>query len=81
MRIDRLPLSVVADIVESGVRRCVIDAGLQLTDINAVALAIPGLVEHGTGLVRSSPIFQDKDVPLSSFLAERLGVPVAVAAD
>jgi predicted NBD/HSP70 family sugar kinase len=81
VRVDRLPLPIVADFIEHGVRRCVVDAGLSLNGVNSVALAVPGVVEHGTGLVRTSPLFKDKDVPLSSFIAERLGVSTLAESD
>lgn len=76
VRVDRLPLPVFADLVEDGVRRCVLDAGLGLADITSVALAVPGIVEHGSGRVRASALFRDPDVPLASFMAERLGLAV-----
>lgn len=81
VRADRLPLPVLADLVEDGVRRCVLDAGLGLADINSVALAVPGVVEHGSGRVRSSAIFRDRDVPLASFMAQRLGVATIAESD
>jgi len=74
VRVDRLPLPVFADLVEDGVRRCVLDAGLSLADITSVALAVPGIVEHGSGQVRTSALFRDPDVPLASFITERLGL-------
>lgn len=80
-RADRLPLPVLADLVEDGARRCVYDAGLTLDDINSVALAVPGVVEHGSGRVRSSPIFRDTDVPLADFVGGRLGVTTIAESD
>jgi predicted NBD/HSP70 family sugar kinase len=68
-------------LVEDGVRRCVLDAGLALSDITTVALAVPGIIEHGAGRVRSSPIFRDTDVPLADFIAERLGVATIIESD
>jgi predicted NBD/HSP70 family sugar kinase len=81
VRADRLPLPVLGDLVEDGVRRCVLDAGLALSDITTVALAVPGIIEHGAGRVRSSPIFRDTDVPLADFIAERLGVATIIESD
>lgn len=81
VRVDRLPLEVFADLVEDGVRRCVLDAGLGLADVTSVALAVPGIVEHGSGRVRSSSVFRDRDVPLASFVAERLGVTTVAESD
>lgn len=81
VRVDRLPLPVMADLVEDGVRRCVLDAGLGMADVTTVALAVPGVVEHGSGRVRSSTIFRDTDVPFASFISERLGIPTIVESD
>lgn len=81
VRVDHLPLPVVADLVEDGVRRCVLDAGLTLADVHTVALAVPGVVEHGTGRVRASPVFRDPDVPLATYIAERLGVATIAESD
>lgn len=81
VRVDHLPLPVVADLVEDGVRRCVLDAGLALADIHTVALAVPGVVEHGAGRVRTSPVFRDPDVPLATYIAERLGVATIAESD
>src|SRR5690606_2672144 len=78
VRVDGLPLPVFGDLVEDGVRRCVLDAGLGLADVTSVALAVPGIVEHGSGRVRSSALFRDPDVPLAGFIAERLGVAAIV---
>lgn len=81
LRADRLALAVLADLVEDGVRRCVHDAGLTLGEINSVALALPGVIEHGSGRVRSSPIFRDTDVQLTETIGQRLGVPTIAESD
>ncbi|KKB76968.1 ROK family transcriptional regulator [Devosia soli] len=81
LRVDRLPLSVIADLVEDGVRRCVLDAGIAMADVKSVAVSLPGIIEHGTGLVRASSIFRDADVPLKEAVVERLGIDVIVESD
>ena len=73
LRVDRLPLSVIADLVEDGVRRCVLDAGIAMADIKSVAVSLPGIIEHGTGLVRASSIFRDADVPLKEAIVSASG--------
>ena len=55
VRVDRQPAEVIADLVEDGVRRCVADAGLALEQIESLCVALPGVVEYATGLVRRSP--------------------------
>src|SRR5580692_8121648 len=63
IRIDRQPVSVIADLVEDGVRRCIADAGLAVDAISGVCVGLPGIVERGTGLCRQRPIFRERDVP------------------
>ncbi|MEF2072671.1 ROK family transcriptional regulator [Consotaella aegiceratis] len=81
VRVDRLPVDVIVDLVEDGVRRCVMDAGLALTELTAVAIALPGVIEHGTGLVRSSSIFKEANVALSTALESRLEIATVVESD
>ena len=65
VRVDRLAIEVIADLLEDGIRRCVFDAGLALAEIKTVALSLPGIVEHGSGRVRSSAVLRDSDVSLT----------------
>ena len=81
VRVDRLPVEIIADLVEDGVRRCVLDAGVAMHEIKTVALSLPGIVEHGTGRVRSSSIFRDTDVPLKEAINKRLGIDTIVESD
>ena len=62
IRVDRQPASVIADLVEDGVRRCVADAGLAVDDIAGVCVGLPGVVERAAGVCRQSPIFGERDV-------------------
>jgi predicted NBD/HSP70 family sugar kinase len=78
VRVDRQPPDVIADLIEDGVRRCAVDAGLALEEISTVAIAVPGVVEHGTGCVRSSPIFQGGGVMIAEAVRQRLGRPTIV---
>ncbi len=81
IRIDRQPASVIADLVEDGVRRCVADAGLQIGEINGVCIGLPGVVERASGRCRQSPIFREPDVPFGAQVSARLGVAVTVDSD
>jgi len=81
VRVDRLPLDVIAGLVEDGVRRCVLDAGIAMTEVKSVALSLPGIIEHGSGRVRASTIFSEADVPLKEAVFERLGIDVIVESD
>ncbi|MGV8833706.1 MAG: ROK family protein [Devosia sp.] len=79
--VDRLPADVIADLVEDGVRQCVRDAGLALTQINTIALSLPGIIEHGTGKVLASAVLRDSDVSLHAIIADRLGIATIVESD
>jgi DNA-binding transcriptional ArsR family regulator len=81
VRVDRQPAEVIADLVEDGVRRCVADAGLTLDRVESLCVALPGVVEHATGIVRHSPILKDSNVPLSKALFERLGLSILIESD
>jgi predicted NBD/HSP70 family sugar kinase len=81
VRVDRQPADVIADLVEDGVRRCVADAGLTLGAVESLCVALPGVVEHATGLVRQSPILRELNVPFGRALFERLGLSTLVESD
>ena len=81
VRIDRQTASVIADLVEDGVRRCVSDAGLDIAEISGVCVGLPGVVERAAGICRQSPILQERDVPFGADLTHRLGVPASIDSD
>lgn len=75
IRVDRQPIGVIADLVEDGVRRCVVDAGLSLEDVDMVCLGLPGVIEHRTGRIRSSPILREVNVDFAEEMTSRLNSP------
>jgi predicted NBD/HSP70 family sugar kinase len=81
VRIDRQRASVIADMVEDGVRRCVSDAGLDIEKISGVCVGLPGVVERAEGVCRQSPILQERDVPFGADFTHRLGVPASIDSD
>ena len=81
IRIDRQTPAVIADLVEDGVRRCVSDAGLEMSGIAGLCIGLPGVVERSAGVCRQSPIFGDRDVAFGSELTRRLGAPVTIDSD
>jgi predicted NBD/HSP70 family sugar kinase len=81
LRVDRQPLGVIADLIEDGVRRCVVDAGLSLADIDTICLGLPGVIDHRTGLIRSSPIFHDVNVDFAAQMSGRLGAATIIESD
>ncbi|SIQ30688.1 transcriptional regulator, MarR family [Rhizobium sp. RU35A] len=81
IRVNRQPVGVISDLIEDGVRRCVVDAGLSLDDIDTVCIGFPGVIEHRTGLVRSSPILSEPDVDFAREMSQRLNVATIVESD
>ena len=81
IRIDRQPVSVIADLVEDGVRRCIADADLAVEKISGVCVGLPGVVERDAGLCRQSPIFRERDVPFAAELKSRLKIEATVDSD
>ena len=81
VRVDRLAIEVIADLLEDGIRRCVFDAGLVLAEIKTVSLSLPGVVEHGSGRVRSSGVLRDSDVSLTETMRGRLAIDTIVESD
>jgi predicted NBD/HSP70 family sugar kinase len=81
LRVDRQPINVIADLIEDGVRRCVVDADLSIEEIDAVCLGLPGVIEHRTGHVRTSPIFREQDIDFAREMSERLGITTIVESD
>lgn len=77
IRLQRQPVSVIADLVEDGIRRSVADAGLTMEQVSGVCVGLPGVVERIAGVCRASPIFGERDVPFAAELTARLGGVVA----
>jgi predicted NBD/HSP70 family sugar kinase len=81
VRLGRQPVSVIADLVEDGVRRCVAEAGRVVDRAAGLCVGLPGRVEHDSGICRASPIFGAPDVRLAAELQARLGVPTTIESD
>src|SRR5260370_19803653 len=81
IRVDRQPASVIADLVEAGVRRCASDPRLAMDRIAGVCVGLPGVVERAAGSCRQTPIFSERDVNFGSDLTKRLGVAVTIDSD
>jgi predicted NBD/HSP70 family sugar kinase len=81
IRISRQPVSVIADLVEDGVQRCVADAGLPIERVAGLCVGLPGRVERETGICQSSPIFGETNLPFAAAVQQRLGVPTIIDSD
>jgi predicted NBD/HSP70 family sugar kinase len=81
VRLDREPLTVLSYLIEDGVRSCLSRAGLALDAVTSLSVALPGIVEYGTGRVRASALIAEPDAMLADALVERLGIPTIVESD
>ncbi len=81
IRIDRQPIGVIADLIEDGVRRCVVDANLSLEDVDMVCLGLPGVIEHRTGKIRSSPVLREVNIDFADEMTARFGTPTIIESD
>jgi predicted NBD/HSP70 family sugar kinase len=81
IRVDRQRASVVVDLVEDGVRRCLSDAGLEISEVSGVCVGLPGVVERAAGICRQSPVLRERDAALGPELALRLDAPTSIDSD
>lgn len=81
VRLARQPPGVIADLVEDGVRQCVADAGLAVTDIQGVGIGLPGVIDAVAGVSHWSPILGAAPVPFGQEVARRLGTRVLIEND
>ncbi len=67
--------------VEAVLDAAVARAGLERTDIAAVGLGLPGVIDNQNGKVLWSPLIRERDVALAQLLSDRLGLPVHIDND
>ncbi|WP_162249201.1 ROK family transcriptional regulator [Devosia sp. Root685] len=77
-RSSRQAPEVVADVVEDAILRTVADCDLKLSDINAVCVGVPGMVDSKLGICHWSPAFSRIPVPFADLLSQRLNIPVVI---
>ncbi|MBQ3424704.1 MAG: ROK family protein [Clostridia bacterium] len=70
--------SAFVDMVCDGIHRALKQSAIDLKTVVGVCVAMPGLIEEGTGTVLFSPNFGWKDVPLQRWMNERLPWQVIV---
>ncbi|MBM2575920.1 ROK family protein [Jannaschia sp. Os4] len=75
--------TVAALVEEAGalLDRLLATAGVAIGAVRAVGVGLPGLVEHGSGTLRWSPIAEGTDAPLAALLSDRMGVAASVDND
>ncbi|WP_289091497.1 ROK family protein, partial [uncultured Sulfitobacter sp.] len=67
--------------VSSLMDRLLQKSGRVMSDISAVGIGLPGLVDASLGIVKWSPVMLDTDMPLRDLLAKTLGLPVSLDND
>lgn len=56
-------------------------AKIELRDLSAVGVGLPGFIEAKSGLVHWSPIIAGQQLEFANLMSERLGLPVAIDND
>lgn len=69
-------LHAIMDRLVEGINEACAEAGVKPSDIAAVGIGAPGVVEPGEGVVVEAVNLRWNDVPLARLLAERLKAPV-----
>ena len=81
IRIDRQTASVIADLVEDGVRRCVSDAGLEMSGFPASASGCPASSSARPASAGRARFFRSATCRSAPISARRLGVPASIDSD
>lgn len=73
--------AAVSEAIAGFVREAMDAAGVPVEDVRGVGVGLAGVIDCPAGVVRYSPFFHWKDVPLARLLADRLGLPVYLEND
>lgn len=71
----------VADALSDAVTKLVRASGISRSKLRGVGVGLAGIIDAAHGLLRYSPFFDWRDVPLRLLLAKRLRVPIYVDND
>lgn len=77
----RKTLSQVLDEMGELIATLLTNAGLDRSDVIAVGIGVPGLVDHLTGSVPWSPLLGERDVPVKAAFEGRFGITAHVDND
>jgi len=78
VRMARQPAEVIADLIEDAMEECVTKAAIDRARIRGIGVGVPGLVDPRSGKSYSSTVFGEREIPLTSLLGERTGLPVKI---
>jgi predicted NBD/HSP70 family sugar kinase len=76
-----LELPVLVDATEHLLAAVCRRAGVEIRDLSAVGVGVPGFVNSATGFIHWSPILAARQVPLAAAVSARVGLPVHVDND
>ena len=76
-----MELAALAEATEVLVRKVSARAGMEMAQLSAVGLGVPGFVDASRGVVHWSPVLTARHVPLAAAVAARLQLPVHVDND
>ncbi len=65
------PPEYAADIVETAIRRCLVDASVAADRVLGLCVGVPGYVSHADGICYWSPVFNQRDVEFRDLLQKR----------
>ena len=74
---DLRPETVTEKLIQA-VQTCLWEADFSKTQVSGVGIAIPGLVNSRTGIVRYIPNYQWRNISLAEHLEKRTGIPTYV---
>jgi predicted NBD/HSP70 family sugar kinase len=81
VQLARQSPEVIADLVEDGVRGCVQDAGLSMSQISGIGIGLPGVIDGIAGVSHWSPILGTSAEPFAQAVERRLGIPTLIEND
>ncbi|MFC6582504.1 ROK family protein [Sulfitobacter aestuariivivens] len=71
----------VLDELNHLLKRLLKKADCTLADLNGIGIGMPGIIAHGEGIVRWSPILSERDQPFGTAFRDRFGVDVYLEND
>ncbi len=74
VRIGEKSVEFIAELIEEGIRHCVMEARLGLEKISGIGLGVPGFVDTRRGIAYWIPIYRQGEVFLKDMIQDRLGI-------
>ncbi len=81
VRTSERPVKFVADLIEEGIRHCIAEARIDLSQVSGIGLGIPGFVDSRSGVCFWTPLYQKGDVPLKDLIQKRFQIETLIEND